>query len=88
MRFFASASSSSSMFFGMPGSKTRMPTSSSSDSGMWTVACLAAIFGTGRVSLVTQPPSTSDTAASVGASIVPERSLTLMSSPHHFADFL
>ena len=41
----------------MPGSNTRMPTSSSSASGMCTVACLAAIFGIGLVSLVTQPPS-------------------------------
>src|SRR5687767_3568358 len=76
MRFLARASSSPSMFFGMPGSKTRMPTSSSSASGMCTVACLASIFGIGLVSAVTQPASTMGSASAAAAS-----SLDFMSSP-------
>ncbi len=76
MRFLASASSSFSMFLGMPGSNTRMPTSSSSACGMCTVACLAAIFGIGLVSEVTQPASNIGIASAAAAS-----SLSFMSSP-------
>src|ERR1044072_2279157 len=77
MRFLASASSLSLMFSGMPGSKTLMPTSSNSASGMCTVACWATTLGIGLVSLVTHPVS-----ASAAASTVPATNLQFMTSPH------
>src|SRR5689334_17214628 len=77
MRFFASASSLSLMFSGMPGSNTLMPTSSNSASGMWTVACWATTLGIGLVSLVTHPVS-----ASTAAITVPATNLQFMTSPH------